>query len=197
VLFLEKDVRELLTPALAPANSHSEATEYIRGWAEQTKGQDPQERTAWLDFPAHLEARLLRDGDAMSMAHSLEVRPVLLDHGVVQYVMSLPAHLRLQKKRLLLDAAHKFLPAGLLDELSSRPKRTFTFPFAQWLSGQLRKTIDETFRNDRVIAGGVLNPQAVQQLWARYLSKPESVGWSRLWSVFVLARWCEVMRVGV
>ena len=38
------------------------------------------ERIAFLDFPAHLEARLLRDGDAMSMAHSLEVRPVMLDH---------------------------------------------------------------------------------------------------------------------
>jgi len=197
VLFLEKDVRELLSPALAPEISHSEAAEYIREWAVESEGQAPQERTAWLDFPAHLEARLLRDGDAMSMAHSLEVRPVLLDHGIVQYVMSLPGSLRLQKKKLLLDAANEYLPAGLLEELSSRPKRTFTFPFAEWLGGKLRQTIDETFRSDRLAAAGVFHPAAVQRLWARYLAKPESVGWSRIWSVFVLARWCEVMRVGV
>jgi hypothetical protein len=29
------------------------------------------------------------------------------------------------------------------------------------------------------------------------LQNPEAVGWSRLWIVFVLARWCEIMRVGV
>jgi hypothetical protein len=37
----------------------------------------------------------------------------------------------------------------------------------------------------------------VNRLWQRYLQNPEAVGWSRLWIVFVLARWCEIMRVGV
>jgi len=197
LLFLETDVRELLSPALGPSNSHSEAADCIREWADATKGQSPQDRIAWLDFPAHLEARLLRDGDAMSMAHSLEVRPVLLDHEVVQFVMSLPASLRLQKKKLLLDAARGGLPAGLLEELSSRPKKTFTFPFARWLSGRLQNTIDKTFSAERLAATGVLRPEAIRKLWTRYLAKPESVGWSRIWSVLVLARWCELMRIEV
>jgi hypothetical protein len=47
-----------------------------------------------------------------------------------------------------------------------------------------------------VALAGVLEPRAVQSLWQRYLREPESVGWSRLWTVFVLARWCEVMKVG-
>ena len=139
----------------------------------------------------------MRDGDAMSMAHSLEVRPVLLDHAVVEFVMSLPVVMRMQKKKLLLDATSRFLPEGLLTELLTRPKRTFTFPFSQWLGTMLRETIGETFSRDRLAAGGVLNPESVDRLWRRYMDKPEAVGWSRLWSVFVLARWCEVMQVGV
>ena len=197
VLFLEMDVRALLSPELTPANSHSEATKHIQEWAEKTKCQNLPERVAYLDFPAHLEARLLRDGDAMSMAHSLEVRPALLDHEIVEYVMALPISLRLRKKQLLLDAMREWLPPELHADLSTRPKRGFTFPFARWLGGNLREKITDAFRPERLVAAGVLDPEAVQKLWRRYLEKPESVGWSRLWSVFVLARWCEIMQVGV
>lgn len=196
VLFLEQDVAGLLSPQFACDARHWEAAEYILECAQPTKGRDVQDRISRMDFPAHLESRLLRDGDAMSMAHSLEVRPVFLDHAVVEAVMSLPATLRIQKKRLLLDAARGLVPDDLLTELKLRPKRTFTFPFSRWLPGQLRKTIEETFRPERLSAQGIFRPAAVQKLWRRYLAKPESVGWSRLWSVFVLTRWCEIMQVG-
>jgi asparagine synthase (glutamine-hydrolysing) len=197
VLFLESDVHQLLRPALAATNGTSEAAAHIAAWARQTVGQDLQERVAFLDFPAHLEARLLRDGDAMSMAHSLEVRPVLLDHAVVEYVMRLPLSLRLQKKQLLFNAMQGILPPALLADLQNRPKRTFTFPFARWLGNDLRATISAAFAPERLAAAGVLEPSVVNRLWQRYLRNPESVGWSRLWSVFVLASWCEAMQVGV
>jgi asparagine synthase (glutamine-hydrolysing) len=197
VLFLERDVHELLSPAFAASNGTSEAAAHISEWAHQTVGQDLKERVAYQDFPAHLEPRLLRDGDAMSMAHSLEVRPVLLDHAVVEYVMRLPPSLRLQKKQLLFNAMQGILPPALLAELQQRPKRTFTFPFARWLGNDLRGSIGAVFAPERLAAAGVLEPAAVNRLWQRYLRKPESVGWSRLWSVFVLASWCEIMQVGV
>jgi asparagine synthase (glutamine-hydrolysing) len=197
LMFLEKDVHELLNPALAPANSPFEAKIFLSELAQSTKGRDLKERIAFLDFPAHLEARLLRDGDAMSMAHSLEVRPVLLDHAVVDYVFSLPPAIRLQNKKLLLDATRACMPVGLFAELAGRPKRTFTFPFARWLGGELRPVIEETFRPERLAATGVLDAKGVAKLWRRFIKEPGAVGWSRLWCVFVLARWCEVMRVGV
>jgi asparagine synthase (glutamine-hydrolysing) len=197
VMFLEKDAHEILNPALAPANSPFEAKEFLAELAQQTKGRDLLERIAFLDFPAHLEARLLRDGDAMSMAHSLEVRPVLLDHAVVEYVLALPPAIRLRNKKLLLDATQECMPPGLFPELVSRPKRTFTFPFARWLGGPLRLVIEETFRPERLASTGVLDPGEVAKLWRRFIKEPDAVGWSRLWCVFVLARWCEVMRVGV
>jgi asparagine synthase (glutamine-hydrolysing) len=197
VLFLESDVQELLSPALAGSNGTLEAATHIQTWAKETTGQNLQERVAFLDFPAHLEARLLRDGDAMSMAHSLEIRPVLLDHAIVEYVMGLPPALRLQKKQLLLAAMQGIFPEALHCDLRNRPKRTFTFPFTRWIGNDLRSTIGGTFEPERLALAGVLEPFAVQNLWQRYLRNPDSVGWSRLWSLFVLARWCESMQVGV
>jgi asparagine synthase (glutamine-hydrolysing) len=197
LMFLDNDVKELLNPAIVSGQSSSEAEDFIAELAQPTKGRDLQERIAFLDFPAHLEARLLRDGDAMSMAHSLEVRPVFLDHAVVDYVLSLPASVRLQNKKLLLDATRDCMPAGLFEDLTNRPKRTFTFPFAQWLGGRLRSAIEDVFQPERLAATGVLDPAAVAKLWQRYLKEPGAVGWSRLWCVFVLARWCELMHVRV
>jgi asparagine synthase (glutamine-hydrolysing) len=197
VQFLEADVCELLNPCLAPPAPVFEAADCIREWAQQVKSEDLMERIAFVDFPAHLEARLLRDGDAMSMAHSLEVRPVMLDHKVIEHVLSLPSSVRLQKKRLLLDATRDYMPDSLYSDLISRPKRTFTFPFSRWISEDLRTAIQESFRPDRLATAGVLNPDRVQKLWIRYLENPAAVGWSRLWTVFVLARWCEIMQVTV
>jgi asparagine synthase (glutamine-hydrolysing) len=197
VQFLEDDVSELLNPSLKAPDSVSEATECIREWARQIASEDLMERIAFVDFPAHLEARLLRDGDAMSMAHGLEVRPVMLDHTLVEDVLSLPSSIRLQKKKLLLDAARECMPDSLYSDLMTRTKRTFTFPFSRWISEDLRVTIQETFSPDRLGAAGVLNPDAVKKLWARYLENPTAVGWSRLWTIFVLARWCEIMQATV
>ena len=196
LLFPDRDVRDLLNPELGSAKCQEAAT-YISEVASEAKGQDDLDRIAFVDLVAHLSARLLRDGDAMSMAQSLEVRPVLLDHVLVDYVMSLPASVRLrEKKKLLLDAARDLMPPGLSGALAARPKRTFTFPFARWLGKDWRSHMDAAFHSNGN-ASGLLNPVAVNKLWLKYLANPSAVGWSRIWSVFVLARWSETMRVGI
>ena len=132
----------------------------------------------------------------MSMAHSLELRPVFLDHSIVEFVLSLPSDLRLGNKRLLLEATRATMPETLFQEIAARPKRTFTFPFSHWIARDLRSVIEETFTPSRLAAGGVLNPPVVSSLWKRYLADPGAVGWSRIWTLFVLVRWCEIMQVG-
>ncbi|HTV60796.1 MAG TPA: asparagine synthase (glutamine-hydrolyzing) [Verrucomicrobiae bacterium] len=195
IQFLESDADSLLHPSLGAANIPAEAAARIREWSAPVRTRDLAERISYLDFPAHLEARLLRDGDAMSMAHSLELRPVFLDHAIVEFVLSLPSEARLGKKRLLLQAARGAMPEAIFHEISSRPKRTFTFPFSRWIARDLRETMNEIFSPARLAAGGILNPPAVAALWNRYQASPESVGWSRIWTLFVLARWCEIMKV--
>jgi asparagine synthase (glutamine-hydrolysing) len=195
--FLERDVHELVNPALAAGKSRSEAREFLDELARESVGQDLPERIASTDFAAYLEPRLLRDGDAMSMAHSLELRPVLLDHEIVDFVMSLPILLRLRDKQLLVAAMRDRMPSSLCSELLARPKRGFTFPFSRWIAQGMRPAIEDALSPERLKSAGVLNSNAVGQLWRRYLAKPKAVGWSRIWSVFVLARWCEIMQVTV
>src|SRR5437899_6430128 len=101
--------------------------------------------------------------DAMSMAHSLEVRPVFLDHRLVEFLLPIPSAIRIQQKRLLLEATKRFLPSELLQDLQARRKRTFTFPFARWLTRDWRPTIEQSFTAERLASVGVLEPSSVSQ----------------------------------
>ena len=56
---------------------------------------------------------LLRDNDVLSMAHSLEVRPVLLDHPLVELVFSLPDNYKIRNgllKSVFVDSVKALYP---------------------------------------------------------------------------------------
>jgi asparagine synthase (glutamine-hydrolysing) len=195
VLFLDRDVSELVSPSLCAHGHNGEARDHLTYWSKQSGQEDLRERLAFMDIHTHLEPRLLRDLDATSMAHSIEVRPVLLDHRIVEFLLPVPASVRIQQKRLLLDASNRFLPPALLADLETRRKRTFTFPFKKWLSHDFRGVLKETFAPDRIRRAGILDPEHVNRVWNHYEQSESAVGWSRIWSLFVLARWCELMQI--
>jgi asparagine synthase (glutamine-hydrolysing) len=195
VLFLESDLHRLLAPSLANGTGPSEAMRHLSHWAEQVQGRGLLERLAFMDVESHLQPRLLRDLDAMSMAHSLEVRPIFLDHRLIEFLLRVPATIRMSQKRLLYDATRRFMPKTLLADLETRPKHTFTFPLSQWISQDMRFMVDETLSTTQLNSFGVLQTDAVQSLWRRYAKMPSQVGWSRIWDLFVLVRWCEMMGV--
>jgi asparagine synthase (glutamine-hydrolysing) len=195
-LFLDRDVAGLLSPALGKNGHHAEARRHLAYWSKLVENENLLERLAFMDIHTHLEPRLLRDLDAMSMSHSIEVRPVFLDHRLVEFLLPVPSETRIHQKRLLLDAAKTFLPPNLLEDLEARRKRTFTFPFKKWISRDLHRTMREAFSSERLGRFQVLEFKAVNDLWRQYQRSESSVGWSRIWSLFVLGRWCEIMEVG-
>jgi asparagine synthase (glutamine-hydrolysing) len=136
---------------------------------------------------------LLRDTDAMSMAHSLEVRVPLVDTKLVDYVLSLPGKWKLDSrpKPLLADALKDLLPRDFL----ARPKMGFTLPFERWLQNDLRAEVASVCEDPAALTPPALNAEAVRTLWRNFLQKPHAVGWSRPWSIYVLAKWCEINRV--
>jgi asparagine synthetase B (glutamine-hydrolysing) len=164
MLFLDRDVRELVSPTVSCSGYHYEAREHLAYGSKQVENEDLRERLAFMDIHTHLEPRLLRDLDAMSMAHSIEVRSVFLDHRLVEFLQTVPSSFRMRQKRLLLDAVKAFLPSALLADLETRRKRTFTFPFQRWLSRDLRGAMKDTFAPDRLRSMGILEPAALNRL---------------------------------
>jgi asparagine synthase (glutamine-hydrolysing) len=146
----------------------------------------------------YLPHTLLRDMDAMSMAHSLEVRVPLVDHVLTEFALSIPSADKVRwgdSKSLLRELARKRLPTELLE----RPKRGFTFPLCDWLRRDAcRAVLREALAPERVRDVGLVDPKLVAHELAR-LQRPYigDLAWlraQRVWALFVLHEWYEHWR---
>ena len=148
-----------------------------------------------LELKGYMTNTLLRDTDAMSMAHSLEVRVPFVDTRLVDFVLSLPGGWKMSRnsvpKPLLADALGDLLPRDFL----ARPKMGFTLPFEKWLQRNLRTEVSSVLRDPSRVSMSGLDAKTVEKVWDDFLQKPRAVGWSRPWSLYVLAQWCAINRV--
>ncbi len=115
-----------LLPELARAfHDYDDYWHYRKYWREEL---DPISRIQYVDLKTYLPDDILTKVDRASMATSLEVRPPLLDHELVELVAKLPPEFRFGK-RVLRAAIAQQLPA----EIISRPKKGFSAPMLHWL----------------------------------------------------------------
>jgi asparagine synthase (glutamine-hydrolysing) len=137
-----------------------------------------------LDIHTYLVDDILTKVDRASMSASLEARPPLLDHTLVEFLMTIPAE-RIapggSKKGLMKDAMRGILP----DEIIDRSKRGFSAPIRHWLRHDLA-----TIGRDRVINGfaardGLLDGRAIESM----LSNATENRWAKLWSLLMFEGW--------
>jgi len=158
------------------------------------------ERVTALCLRGYTANQLLRDIDAASMAHSLEVRVPFLDPVVADLALSLPDDAKLGEhprssangprsyreagtKRILLDAAKDFLPAGF----DTRAKTGFSMPFNSWLNGPLREVLVDTLSEQTVRKRGWLDAEAVAGVRDQFLSGV--CQWPQPWLLMMIELW--------
>jgi asparagine synthase (glutamine-hydrolysing) len=86
---------------------------------------------SYIETNLYMQNQLLRDADAMSMAHGIEIRVPFLDHHFRQYCMGISPKKKYGgaiPKSLLIDAFKTELPGPVWN----RPKMGFAFPFTEW-----------------------------------------------------------------
>jgi asparagine synthase (glutamine-hydrolysing) len=166
-------VDALLTPEWLQSG-YDYAWFYRQFWQD---GRDPLVQLRWLDLHTNLPEGLLVKVDRTSMAHSLEVRPPLLDHRLVEFMLGVDPHLLVDErarrgKLLVRELMRPRLPAGHAE----RPKRGFGLPARAWIRAhpQLWKAAIA-----RLLERGVLRA-------------PVSSDFRRAWSLLVLDRWLSV-----
>jgi|SoiMethySBSTD1v2_1073268.scaffolds.fasta_scaffold43052_7 asparagine synthase (glutamine-hydrolysing) len=180
-LYMPLEVEQLAGPALrdrwAPVAARLSAAERVMfdGRAVTVEGD-----VARLETRVYLGSQLLRDLDAMSMAHSLEVRVPFVDHELLGEVWpdlgQYPGLMR--NKRLL----HETLVLPLPHAAVNRPKQGFTLPFAKWMSGELEPFVRSGMaflaRSGWIAEGA---PDDTWNAWQR-----GTMHWSRPWALGVL-----------
>jgi asparagine synthase (glutamine-hydrolysing) len=142
-----------------------------------------------LELSNYLRSTLLRDTDAMSMVHAVEVRVPLIDHVLVERVMRTPGALKIAStdNKPLLTAAVSALPEIAVN----RQKMGFTLPYEAWFRGPLRPWMEGLLLGDTVRRLGFLDPKRVERLWRAFLKGDRYTNFARVWCVAALAGWCD------
>jgi asparagine synthase (glutamine-hydrolysing) len=155
---------------------------------------DPLQRLLYLDTVTYLPLDILTKVDRMTMAHSLEARPPLLDHSLVEAVFALPSAFKLagaRQKAVLKRAMADLLPREIID----KPKKGFGVPIRRWFREELRDAVIDVLTDSRTRARGWLEPTAVRALIDEHVSgrRDQSV---RMWGLLMLEQWCRTFLDG-
>jgi asparagine synthase (glutamine-hydrolysing) len=143
-------------------------------------------RLARLELSHYMAHTLLRDTDAMSMAHSLEVRVPLIDHRLVEFAVQIPSDLKLrggQSKWIFIQSLRDVLPPEVL----TRPKRGFEMPVGAWMRNELREIVEEALSPETVKRRGLFRPEQVGAVYQSFLD--EKAPYLRPWALVVLELW--------
>ena len=169
-------------------------TTSARPRAHRGVGADVVDRMLRHDLAAWLPDNLLERGDRMSMAASLELRPPLLDHHLVELAFSLPSSVKVRGgvgKWVLKEVARRYLPAEVVD----RPKVGFKVPLDQWFRGGLRDVARDRLTGPSSFVGGTFDVGTVRRLLERHESGRANEE-MRIWTLLCLEVWHETFMRG-
>lgn len=171
-------------------------------------GSPPEALSGMLaaDIELLLPEDFLTKVDRASMAYGLEVRPPFVDHELLELTAQIPADLKVRRGETkwllkeLMDPAESGKPGSVREQhrslprlpanLTRRPKQGFEIPIDRWLGGALAGAFRDT-----VLSHGHAVANLISQSVAERLFDQHRLGVGRhghvLWSLLVLARWCE------
>ena len=191
----------LVAPSLVAAAAAGTPPHRDLAELDELQSSSAIERVTALATSGYLTNQLLRDIDAVSMAHSLEVRVPYLDTVVADTALSLPDAAKLGDvggadpfgqtyrqtgaKRVLIDVGKRWLPPAF----DQQRKRGFAMPFADWLRGPMADVLADTLSTDVVRARGLLDPTAAADIRDRFARR--SAGWAEPWLLMMLELWCR------
>src|SRR5256884_3599335 len=149
--------------------------------------EDPADRAMGLDLQTYLPDDLLRMGDRLSMAHSLELRVPFCDHELLSFALALPASARLAGgtlKGFMRKALRGLLPSTILN----RAKYGFRVPLARWLREDLREMVHDLLSDETVRRRGYVKPEYVRWLGHEHETGARNFA-DQIYALLVLELW--------
>ena len=159
----------------------------FRAYAEIVNTGEPLDQLLLIDSKTYLPGDILTKVDRMSMAVSLEARVPLLDHKLIEFVMRIPASMKmsgLETKYIFKKAVNDLVP----QEILNRPKQGFGMPIQKWINEQLRERIRDTLHGLRARQRGYVNPHYLNVLLDEHERGRRDHSYA-LWSLFMLELW--------
>lgn len=145
------------------------------------------QKARMLDKDICLEGDMLVKVDRASMLNSLECRPPLLDHRLIEFSFTLPDNFLIsgtKTKRILKESFEHLLPANLFN----LPKSGFGIPIGDWLRGSLKHELLSYLDRQFIEEQGLFNYSYINTLCKNHLSGILDNTF-RVWTYFCFQKW--------
>jgi asparagine synthase (glutamine-hydrolysing) len=188
MIFLnEVEKTHLYTRELLPQLDFEETYAAIVRCFERAEYGDKLDRELYVDLKTYLSDDILVKVDRMSMANSLEARVPYLDHRVVEFSFSIPAHLKMKnykRKYVLKKSMEGILP----DEILTKKKQGFSIPIKNWLKNELKPMMHDVLNRESVTRDGLFNWDYIEKTIEDHLSGRANNS-HKLWALMVFQMW--------
>jgi len=154
-----------------------------------SKAHTPLDKALDVDRQTWLAGRMLVKVDRTSMAHSLEVRPPLLDPQLAALARALPPDYKLagaNGKKILKTAFEPALPVSIL----YRQKQGFGLPLAAWLRRGTQNPLDRLVARRAWAETGIIDAGRITQMMAEHRTGRRDHS-QALWSVLMFDAFME------
>ena len=185
--FTQEEKEKLFTDRAKSSLKDRNSVQKILRFFDAENAEELVDKMLYTDLMTRIPDHLLSIVDRMSMAHSLESRPPLVDYKVVEYSARIPANMKLKGtdlKYILKKVAARYLPP----ELIYRRKQGFGFPLGVWMRNDLRNFIGNLFEESRFIEHGIFDKGYIQHMITEHMDGKVDHNY-RLWILINLEFW--------
>ena len=190
-----RSVNSLLRPELVEQLSQEfpiNRYEQILGELPDHALSDPRQTMLYVDMQILLCDYFFEKVDRSTMANSVEVRVPFLDNELCDYVMGLPAGMKLYgaSKRLLRKAMQGTLPESVI----KGRKYGFGVPYVEWLKGPLAPYVEQHLLDSNGLMYQLFDRSAIQKIWQEFKAGTNNRGFM-IYKLLMLSIWLKRYKV--
>lgn len=161
--FSHADKQALFTPELWREVGRLDSASAIVDRFHESGSDDPLDCMLYTDYVTRLPEHSLMLTDRMAMAHGLELRSPFLDHELVEFMATVPSHLKIaggELKAILRRVAAPYLPRAI----TRRAKQGFMLPVAYWFREALHPFLVRFWERARIVDEGLVRADEVGRM---------------------------------
>ena len=156
IIFFDDLKSELVSADVKQQLQNLHSLDFTFQYFDADNARHSTDKMLYSDVMTYLPEDLLVKVDRMTMAHGLEGRSPFLDHKLMEFAATIPAHYKMRGtglKLLLKEIGKSWLPEPILH----RGKKGFSVPIGDWFRNELRDMVGDTFSSSYLVQEGILN----------------------------------------
>lgn len=188
-LFSDDEKEDLLTNDFKSMTNKPSSFLLMKHNFNTLTAKEPLNRILEMEWNTQFPDQVLSFVDALSMAHSVEIRSPFLDYRLVEFAATVKGDIKIRNgsvKDILKNSLKTLLP----EDIIKRPKEGFVLPVFDWMVEKLKDFCLDVLSEKRLRRHGFLNSDAVKDMLGKYYSGDRGSA-ARVWNLMMFQIWWE------